>query len=187
MKKFAIETNQNYVEVMKKILSECRVSGKLDPILKKQIGETVAVNASNTYKCRVSGNKIKVELDISYRNSFAPAMDLEILTAGDRTRINGVISSLFSDDLSRQIIIVFVLIVSLGLLILQAVRFFSTAFISMDWVIVGISAVLFLSLLLTLFNDKKGKNKIASADPYEVQMEHWISNLFPGEYKSLEK
>ena len=179
MKKFVIETNQNYVEVMKRILSDCDVTGNLQPELKTYLGETKDEN--KLYNCYVAGNKLSIEMKIPYRNSFTSTMNLEVLINGDKTRINGSISSILSSKFLRKMFGIFVLIFSIYWLI-TPFRF-SHPFEPVDWIYIITGALLFLSSIPLIFNDKKKRKPEVSDEPYGVQMEHWISNLFPGEFK----
>jgi len=185
MKTFVITTNRNYVEVMKKILSDCQVSGTIAPEIEEYL-ETSG-NRNKIYNCEVSGNKLSITMPMPYRNSFASTMNLEILTNGENTRINGTISSLLSDTGTRRVFIALALIGSFGFLTIQAVRFFTDKLSSFDWIFAGIALIVFLSFLAMLFNTQNDESNISTDDPYGIQMEHWISNLFPSEYKVLKK
>lgn len=182
MKKFVIETNQNYLDVMKKILSECEVSGNLHPEIRTYIEQSQSKN--KPYICKVSGNNLSIEMKIPYRNSFTSTMYLEILINENKTRINGSISSILSSKFIKKIFGFLVLTLSIYILIQQ---FGFKDFDLPNWISILVAVVLFLSSIPLIFDAKTRKKNGFAEEPYGVQMEHWISNLFPGEFKMLEK
>lgn len=184
MKNFVIETNQNYLKVMNRILSDCDVSGFMPPELENFRDKSNGKN--KLYDCFFSGDKLVVKMKMPYRNSFASTMRLKILSVDNKTVINGSTTSIMSSKLLKKMFGICILLFSIYWLI-QPFIFSYSDFQPIDWIYILVGALLLLSSIPLIFDGKKKNDRDISGEPYGVQMENWISNLFPGEYKILEK
>lgn len=185
MKNFEIITNQAYVEVLQKILSDCRVSGDLPPEVNEFLAKPGIQSRHKPYKCNISNNHLSIEMPIPHRYGITPRMYLEITMSGNRTKIHGSFLSNAFDASGLKIVSRIIAYILFGFFLFLLAGLIYGPPLPSDWIFTGVIFVLFLTFLA--LSGKKNSKAIVSEDSYEFQMGNWISNLFPGELKVLEK